>query len=77
MSALNRMGECKCDTDKRAYKYFTSHKEESIPILINFMLNNRQRHYISIRALSKIKDERVITFFIELVSEELRKNDNY
>ncbi|MDQ3635890.1 MAG: hypothetical protein M3405_15505 [Acidobacteriota bacterium] len=76
LSALNKMTECKCDTDKRAYKYFTSHPEESIPILISFTITNEQRAFISIRALSKIKDERVSNFLILLVSNELQNNPN-
>lgn len=74
VSALNKMTECRCDTDKRAYNYFTTHPEESIPVLIGFALDNRQRHFVAVRALSKIKDERVITFLIDLVSEELHSD---
>lgn len=77
LTALNKMSECKCDTDVKAYRYFTNHKDESIPLLINFTLNNRQRHHVSIRALSKIKDERIIKFLINLVSEEFSKNSNF
>jgi len=76
LSALDHMGECHCDTDVRAYRYFVNHPAESIPLLIDFTLRNKQRHFVSIRALSKIKDEQVVIFFIELLNDEVSKPNN-
>jgi hypothetical protein len=77
LHALDRMGECKCDTDVKAYRYFVNHPDESIPVLIDFTLKNKQRHYVSVRALAKIRDERVITFLIQLTYDELHSDDSY
>lgn len=71
LSALDRMGECKCDTDVKAFRYFESHPDESIPVLIEFTLKNKHRHHVSVAALSRLKDERVITFLIKLTYDEL------
>jgi len=76
LSALDRMSECKCDTDVRAYRYFINHPDESIPVLIDFTLKNKRRHYVSVRALSKIRDERVVTFLIQLANDELNNLAN-
>jgi hypothetical protein len=71
LAALDRMTECKCDTDVKAYRYFVSHPDESIPLLIDFTLKHKQRYQVGIKALSRFRDERVITFLLELVDDEL------
>lgn len=76
LSALDRMGECKCDTDVKAYRYFINHPDESIPLLIDFTLKHKQRHYVGVTALSRIRDERVITFLIQLADDELHNRAN-
>lgn len=76
LSALDLMTECKCDTDVKAYRYFKSHPDESIPLLIDFTLKHKQRHHVGIEALRRIKDERVITFLIQLADDELHNRAN-
>lgn len=77
LSALDRMTEGdRMGTDVKAYRYFTSHPDESIPLLIDFTLRHKHRYHVSVRALSKIKDERVITFLIDLADAELYKVAN-
>jgi hypothetical protein len=71
LAALDRMGECKCDTDVKAYRYFVSHPDESIPLLIDFTLKHKQRYQVGIKALSRFRDERVINFLLELADDEL------
>lgn len=74
--ALDRMGECKCDTDVKAYRYFINNPDESIPLLVDFTLKHKQRHYVGVPALSRIRDERVITFLIQLADDELHNRTN-
>src|SRR5262245_34885173 len=69
--ALDRMSDNRFGTDVKAYRYFTSHPDESIPLLIDLNLMHKHRYRVSVRALSKIKDERVITFLIHLADTEL------
>lgn len=76
LSALDQMGECKCDTDVRAYRYFSAHPDESIPLLIDFTLTRKQRYRVGVMALSKIKDERSINFLIQLADDELHQRVN-
>jgi hypothetical protein len=72
LSALDRMSEGdRFGVDVKAYRYFTGHPDESIPLLIDFTLTHKHRYYVGVRALSKIKNERVITFLIDLADAEL------
>jgi hypothetical protein len=72
LSALDRMTEGdRFGTDVKAYRYFTNHPDESVPLLIDFTLRYKHRSHVSVKALSKIKDERVITFLIHLADDEL------
>ena len=73
--ALDHMGECKCDTHVRAYRYFRNHSDESIPVLTSFVLLNKQRAFVGISALCQIKDERVPQFLITLLQEELERRN--
>jgi PBS lyase HEAT-like repeat len=73
---LDHMTECHCDTDVKAQRYFLSHPDESIPVLIDFTLKHKGRRRISIGALSKIRDERVITFLLQLTYDELLVRPN-
>jgi HEAT repeat protein len=76
LTTLDNLGECKCDTDIKVYKYFIAHKEESIPLLINFATTRRQRLFVAIRALSEIKDDRVLYFLIDLLTQSLQRENN-
>ena len=69
--ALNHMSECHCDTGVKAFRYFKNHPDESIPVLIDFITNHKERPYDTLGALANIRDERVITFLIKLSYEEL------
>jgi hypothetical protein len=76
LSALDHMTECKCDTDVKAYRYFINHPDESIPLLMDFTLKHKQRHHVGVTALSKMRDERVIMFLLQLADDELHDRAN-